>query len=192
MPEAGCDTSAVKSAGSTDGVRLRAFGGLLFVYVALGILYVFRPPVFGKPDELYHFAYAAYLRVEGQLPTRDISQPPGRVARLSEPEAHQPPLYYGVVALLGYVIGATPDATVVVSQGDRTPSLLDLEARWGDIAEPNPYFLSSGHRHRLTYAYAYAYAYAYGLGRHRPAAFCTQAVSSRSPLALSPWQASTW
>jgi 4-amino-4-deoxy-L-arabinose transferase-like glycosyltransferase len=96
---------------------------LLVAYIVLALQYDASAPVLGlKPDEQWHLAYVEYVQKHRALPVVDL-QESGKVGRSRwEPEGHQPPLYYALVALL------TPDA-----------NLADIDR----LYTPNPYFLGT-------------------------------------------------
>jgi len=79
---------------------------VLTVFVSLAVLYSVAVPIFEAPDEPKHFIYALSLARGEGLPVLDYSQEAN--------ESHQPPLYYGLVALplrlLG-LSGVQPDLT---------------------------------------------------------------------------------
>jgi 4-amino-4-deoxy-L-arabinose transferase-like glycosyltransferase len=62
---------------------------LLLGYGWVGWTYVFTNPSYEAPDEIAHFRYALHLRSTGTLPLQRIGE---------MGEAHQPPLYYALVA----------------------------------------------------------------------------------------------
>jgi hypothetical protein len=62
---------------------------LLPGYAWVGWTYVFTNPSYEAPDEIAHFQYALHLRLTGTLPLQRIGE---------MGEAHQPPLYYALVA----------------------------------------------------------------------------------------------
>lgn len=73
---------------------------IMMAYLLLGAFYVIQSPLVIKPDELWHLAYVEYLKQHGQWPVmRLVNMPPIQRERW-EPEAHQPPLYYALVAAL--------------------------------------------------------------------------------------------
>lgn len=63
---------------------------LALAFFALGLTYSLVTPAFEAPDEVGHFYYAVYLVTHRALPVQSI----GALG-----EAHQPPLYYALVAL---------------------------------------------------------------------------------------------
>ncbi|MGH2538223.1 MAG: glycosyltransferase family 39 protein [Candidatus Promineifilaceae bacterium] len=77
-----------------SGLRLHwPFALLLVTYVLTAAWLSFRLPAFAAPNEMLHYEYAALMLRTGQLPDPTTS------TRMDE--RHQPPLYYGLVALAG-------------------------------------------------------------------------------------------
>src|SRR5438105_3074924 len=73
-------------------VAHRACIVLLGLHVVFSLAYSLITPLWEAPDEIGHYTYARYIAMHAALP------PLG--ARLSAyNEAHQPPLYYWLVAL---------------------------------------------------------------------------------------------
>ncbi|MBI4299848.1 MAG: glycosyltransferase family 39 protein [Chloroflexi bacterium] len=70
---------------------------VLIAFVLLGAVYAFRFPLFEKPDEPEHYEYAHYLKTRLALPKVSLSETQAE-RPLVEMEAHQPPLYYALVA----------------------------------------------------------------------------------------------
>lgn len=102
----------------------RASGILLVVFIALGLSYSFVTPLFEGPDETGHYAYVAHVVREKSLPVQSTSP-----AQQSTYEAHQPPLYYTVGALLTFWIDLSNESTVL---------RLNPKFVWGGQgAEPN-------------------------------------------------------
>ncbi|MFN8496990.1 MAG: glycosyltransferase family 39 protein [Anaerolineae bacterium] len=95
---------------------------ILGLYLALGWMYASQPPFFVKPDEGFHLAYVEYVKQTGQLPVMDISRGGQEGREPWEAEAHQPPLYYLLVAILTPSHAADND---------------------GAIYEDNPHFLTT-------------------------------------------------
>ena len=69
---------------------------ILLFYILLGIGYMTATPVFEANDEIWHFGYLQHLRQTGSLPRQ---QPDGGET-LYRQHGSQPPLYYGLMALL--------------------------------------------------------------------------------------------
>jgi 4-amino-4-deoxy-L-arabinose transferase-like glycosyltransferase len=79
------------------------------VFVALGVLYSVTVPIFETPDEPLHYAYV-YRLAQGQgLPPISLS-----ANEWEQGEAHQPPLYYAIGALLTRGITIAPDEALYV------------------------------------------------------------------------------
>lgn len=106
----------------------RLAAALLGAITLLGVVYALTNPPYLKPDELYHYAYVSYLLDHGRLPLAPIDGRPGGRTLW---EAHQPPLYYVVVAaetwLMERVVGAVERARGVLLLG-RLTSLAALLA----------------------------------------------------------------
>jgi hypothetical protein len=73
----------------------RAHHVILIAVVLLGLLYSISTPIFEKPDEDEHFAFARLLALGGGLPV----QRPGVPAPWGQ-EGSQPPLYYALASLV--------------------------------------------------------------------------------------------
>ncbi len=81
---------------------------ILFLYLALGVLYALYTPPWQAPDEPAHFNYIRFLAEEGRLPELTVGDypveyleaikahrfAPGWSIEPLRYEAHQPPLYY--------------------------------------------------------------------------------------------------
>ena len=65
------------------------------IFVALGVLYSIKVPIFETPDEPLHYAYVLRLAQGQGLPPLAVS-----TDEWEQGEAHQPPLYYAIGALL--------------------------------------------------------------------------------------------
>jgi 4-amino-4-deoxy-L-arabinose transferase-like glycosyltransferase len=88
----------------TAGVaREGAIALLVLAFVGFGVIYSLKTPLFEVPDEPVHYRYVQYLAAGRGLPPLPL---PGPV--LNPREAHQPPLYYLLGALLtrGIATGA--------------------------------------------------------------------------------------
>lgn len=81
---------------------------ILTVFISLSVYYAIGNPLFSKPDEVYHYAYALHLRSTGELPRVDVSHSITERRAEAEFEAHQPPLYYTAVALISSPFAASP------------------------------------------------------------------------------------
>ena len=80
------------------------------VFVALGLLYSVKTPVFETLGEPWHYRYVRRLADGQGLPPILVSK-----ERWEQGESHQPPLYYAVGALLTRGIRATLKATTNVT-----------------------------------------------------------------------------
>jgi hypothetical protein len=78
------------------------------IFGLLATLYSIVTPLFEAPDELWHYPFVWHLARNWQLPVQDPANP-----QLWQQEGSQPPLYYGLAALL-----SAPLAT------DELPALL--------------------------------------------------------------------
>ncbi len=92
---------------------------VLLLYLLLATLYAVVTPLFEKPDENWHFAFAMYLVESGDLPVQRLA---GR-DHLAEQEGSQPPLYYALLA--GVLKGAGLD---------------ELSAGYSRLTVLNPYY----------------------------------------------------
>jgi 4-amino-4-deoxy-L-arabinose transferase-like glycosyltransferase len=72
------------------------------MYLALGWAYTTQSPLVNRPDEAWHLAYIEYFKQHGTLPVMRLQRMPNAQRARWEPEAHQPPLYYGLVTLLTF------------------------------------------------------------------------------------------
>lgn len=90
---------------------------ILAAYVLLGLLYAFTPPVFEKPDELWHFAYIKLLADGRGFPTPPVVISDDTPAQ----EIAQPPLYYLMAAPIVQVF--VPDTTDFFGLLHRNPSV---------------------------------------------------------------------
>ncbi len=96
---------------------------LLACFVTLGIIYAFQNPLFSKPDETNHLAYVKYLKTNLSLPGVNPALVQRAADRAVYPEAHQPPLYYLVVAVATIPLSASND----VASFDSNPHFLSTE-----------------------------------------------------------------
>lgn len=69
---------------------------VLLFYVLFGLGYMAATPIFEANDEIWHFGYIQHLRETGNLPYQQLDGRPSRYAQ----HGSQPPLYYGLMALL--------------------------------------------------------------------------------------------
>ena len=69
--------------------------GVLLGYVILAVIYSVSTPIFEPPDEVFHFSMIDHIADHGSLPVQQVGQ-----NALWHQEGSQPPLYYGVSALL--------------------------------------------------------------------------------------------
>ena len=76
---------------------------VMAAFVALGILYSVTTPIFETPDEPWHYRYVKRLADGQGLPPLAISEDPWE-----QGEAHQPPLYYALGAMLTGGINTDP------------------------------------------------------------------------------------
>ncbi|NLX36666.1 MAG: hypothetical protein GXY68_08280 [Chloroflexi bacterium] len=95
------------------------------LYLALGVAYAWRTPLWQAPDEPAHYNYARYIATEGQLPILEPGDYPAayleeiKARRFPHDmsidslqyEAHQPPAYYAMSAALLRLAGEAPIAT---------------------------------------------------------------------------------
>ncbi len=75
-------------------LRHRALYALIAAFVLLVLLHGWATPLFEAPDEVWHYAYVRWLVETRELPPMDSD-----VSGAGQ-EVAQPPLYYGVAALL--------------------------------------------------------------------------------------------
>ncbi len=102
---------------------LTAFSPIVWTIIAmftvLAVWYGTATPLFEKPDEQWHFAFAMYMVETGQLPVQTL----GERGHLAEQEGSQPPLYYATLAGVLKVLGYT-----------------DLQPGFRALTEVNPYY----------------------------------------------------
>ncbi|MCI0711038.1 MAG: DUF2142 domain-containing protein [Chloroflexi bacterium] len=72
-------------------------GGIILVFTLLACFTLYRMPPFENPDEADHFIYAHILLEDGKLPEIGSNDDP---VLAWNNEAHQPPLYYAIAAVL--------------------------------------------------------------------------------------------
>jgi 4-amino-4-deoxy-L-arabinose transferase-like glycosyltransferase len=80
---------------------------IVVAFVALGILYSVTTPIFETPDEPWHYRYVKRLADGLGLPPLSMSGDPWQ-----QGEAHQPPLYYALGAVLTSGIDTGPAAAL--------------------------------------------------------------------------------
>lgn len=95
---------------------------LLVLYLLLGYFYLVKSPFSVKPDEAWHLGYVEHLKRNRSLPVVRLERMGIGERERFEPEGHQPPLYYALVALL---------------------SLKDDMSDAEKLYRPNPYFLTT-------------------------------------------------
>ena len=69
---------------------------ILLLYIVCGLLYAFSTPIFEAHDEIWHFGFVQRLRSTGELPRQVFD---GKDTIYAQ-HGSQPPLYYGLMALL--------------------------------------------------------------------------------------------
>ncbi|MBM4422041.1 MAG: hypothetical protein FJ030_01450 [Chloroflexi bacterium] len=79
----------------------RLAAAIAVAFIALALAYGFANPPFEATDEIRHFRYARYLALNRALP-------PVSVETSKELQAHHPPLYYALAALLASPIHSDP------------------------------------------------------------------------------------
>ena len=77
-------------------IPLSSIQWVLLFYVLFGLGYMAATPIFEANDEIWHFGYIQHLRETGNLPYQQLDGRPSRYAQ----HGSQPPLYYGLMALL--------------------------------------------------------------------------------------------
>lgn len=77
-------------------IPLSAIQWILLFYIIFGIGYITATPIFEANDEIWHFGYLQYLRETGSLPQQELDGSETIYAQ----HGSQPPLYYGLMALL--------------------------------------------------------------------------------------------
>lgn len=81
------------------GHRLRLL--ITALYAMLAVIYALIPPIFEKPDEDRHFAFALHLARGNGLPIQSVND-----QTEWEQAGSQPPLFYGLASLVIRTIGA--------------------------------------------------------------------------------------
>jgi len=76
--------------------RWRGLFALLIIFAVSGAIFSVVNPIFEAPDEIQHFFYVKQLADGGGLPHQGLADPP----LPWDQEGSQPPLYYGLAALL--------------------------------------------------------------------------------------------
>ncbi|MCD6345498.1 MAG: glycosyltransferase family 39 protein, partial [Anaerolineae bacterium] len=71
---------------------------IVIIFLALGIAYSVLIPSFEVSDELWHFPMVQYIATHWELPVQPLQ--PGAEAGPWQQEGSQPPLYYGLAALI--------------------------------------------------------------------------------------------
>lgn len=71
---------------------------LLLLYMVFGIIYMSVTPIFEASDELWHFGTIEHIRETGELPVQNPE--PDAPETIYRQEGSQPPLYYGLMALV--------------------------------------------------------------------------------------------
>ena len=74
---------------------------LLVVYLGLAVGYSFANPLYESPDELRHVRYVRHIATYRDLPVQEAGAP--------RAQAHHPPLYYAVGALVSCWVDVTQD-----------------------------------------------------------------------------------
>ena len=77
-------------------IPLSSIQWVLLFYALFGLGYMAATPIFEANDEIWHFGYVQHLRETGNLPYQQLDGRPSRYAQ----HGSQPPLYYGLMALL--------------------------------------------------------------------------------------------
>ena len=77
-------------------IPLSSIQWVLLFYALFGLGYMAATPIFEANDEIWHFGYVQHLRETGNLPYQHLD---GRLSRYAQ-HGSQPPLYYGLMALL--------------------------------------------------------------------------------------------
>ena len=95
---------------------------LLILYLLLGYFYLVKSPFSSKPDEGWHLGYVEHLKRNRSLPVVRLERMGIGERERFEPEGHQPPFYYALVALLSW-----------------KDDMSDAEK----LYRPNPHFLST-------------------------------------------------
>ncbi|MHB1133984.1 MAG: glycosyltransferase family 39 protein [Chloroflexota bacterium] len=96
-------------------LEIALLGLLLVAFAGLGWRYALQTPLFSRPDEQYHYAYALHLRATGTLPTVDTTRVGPRIDAPTQMEAHQPPLYYALTVALAGLLPAGADALPAIN-----------------------------------------------------------------------------
>ncbi|TAK23247.1 MAG: hypothetical protein EPO26_08295 [Chloroflexota bacterium] len=103
------------------------FAGILVLYLAIGALYATRIGPYNAPDEPAHANYVRHVAETGTLPIlaagdwdSDLLErlkasrfPPGSDVSTIRYESHQPPLYYGLIAVVTRAVRLPERADIV-------------------------------------------------------------------------------
>ena len=77
---------------------------VLLFYAIFGLLFIWATPIFEASDEIWHFGAIETIRETGALPEYDLSDPEkiyeNNRDTIFRQEGSQPPLYYGLMALI--------------------------------------------------------------------------------------------
>jgi hypothetical protein len=77
---------------------------VLLFYTIFGLLFLWATPIFEASDEIWHFGAIETIRETGALPVYDLSDPEkiyeNNRDTIFRQEGSQPPLYYGLMALI--------------------------------------------------------------------------------------------
>jgi 4-amino-4-deoxy-L-arabinose transferase-like glycosyltransferase len=77
---------------------------VLLFYAIFGLLFLWATPIFEASDEIWHFGAIETIRETGALPEYDLSDPEhiyeNNRDTIFRQEGSQPPLYYGLMALI--------------------------------------------------------------------------------------------
>lgn len=77
---------------------------VLLFYTIFGLLFLWATPIFEASDEIWHFGAIETIRETGALPEYDLSDPEqiyeNNRDTIFRQEGSQPPLYYGLMALI--------------------------------------------------------------------------------------------
>ena len=84
---------------------------ILALYLVLATIYSVMTPAWEAPDEVGHFAYIRHIRETGSLPD---------VREVAAGEAHQPPLYY----LIGAIVSLPVDLSTALGKFHVNPNFM--------------------------------------------------------------------
>lgn len=102
-------------ASSIERVRQAPLVAILSFFLLLGGYYAVTNPLYSKPDEVYHYAYVLHLKAGSGLPAVDVRELDRTGRSPTELEAHQPPLYYAMVALASSFLRGGIEVTEALS-----------------------------------------------------------------------------